>query len=74
MRYIQGANNTPHIYVAQDGTNIVIKECVKDLGVTFTCYGGFAILITNVTKKARSHAGWIQCTFKTGDAPPMLTL
>ena len=73
LRYTQGANNTTHVYVAQDGTNIDTKECVRDLGVTLTCDGSFTKHITNVTKKARSQAGWILRTFRTRDALPMLT-
>lgn len=65
--YAQGASNTKHVYVAQDGTNIDTKECVRDLGVTLSCDGSFAVHITNVTKKARNQAGWILRTFRTRD-------
>lgn len=63
-----------HQYKAQDGTNIVPREHVRDLGVTLSSDGNFSIHITNVTKKARSQAAWILRTFKTRDSLPMLTL
>ena len=63
-----------HVYNAPDGSDIVTKENVKDLGVTLTCDGTFTIHIANVIKKARNQIGWILRTFISRDPLPMLTL
>ncbi|KAG0723451.1 hypothetical protein GWK47_042708 [Chionoecetes opilio] len=66
--------NNGYTYTAHDGSHINNKEHVRDLGVTLSCDCNFTTHIVNVTKKARSQAGWILRIFRTRDTLPMLTL
>ena len=63
-----------HKYRAHDGSYIVTKEHVKDLGILLSSDCTFKRHITNIAKKARSQAGWILRTFRTRDTFSMLTL
>lgn len=65
---------TTRLYTAPDGTNIEMKDSVRDLGITLTCDGYFTLHIANIVKKARNQVGWILRSFKTRDHLPMLTL
>ena len=74
MMYATNSFNARYQYVAQDGSNIETRECIRDLGITLSCDGTFSVHITNTAKKARNQAGWILRTFRTRETFPMLTL
>ncbi|KAK4328359.1 hypothetical protein Pmani_001233 [Petrolisthes manimaculis] len=75
MQYtVKGCSNSSPKYTANDGSQICIKQEVRDLGVTLSCDGNFTSHITKVTIKARSQAGWVLRTFCTRKPEPMLTL
>ncbi|KAK3888268.1 hypothetical protein Pcinc_007655 [Petrolisthes cinctipes] len=71
---VQGCNNCPPKYTANDRSQVSVKPEVKGLGVTLSCDGNFTSHINHVTKMALSQAGWFLRMFRTHEPEPMLTL
>ncbi|KAK3862230.1 hypothetical protein Pcinc_031888 [Petrolisthes cinctipes] len=55
---VQGCNNCPPKYTANDRSQISVKPEIRGLGGTLSCDGNFTSHINHVTKKALSQAGW----------------
>ncbi|KAK3859102.1 hypothetical protein Pcinc_034743 [Petrolisthes cinctipes] len=54
---VQGCNNCPPKYTANDRSQISVKPEVRGLRVTLSCDGNFTSHINHVTKRALSQAG-----------------
>jgi hypothetical protein len=61
-------------YQSNAGTDIEVKENVKDLGITMSSNCSFQEHITKSVNAAKSLIGWILRTFSTRRVLPMLTL
>lgn len=68
-----GAMHEAHSYEAPDGSYIVTKPFIKELGITLS-WDNTTSHINAIVKRARSQAGWVLRTFRTRSMLPMLTL
>ena len=63
-----------YAYLANDGSEIIEKEHLRDLGVTMSNNAAFQDHISNIARSSRMKLGWILRTFQTQDRTAMLTL
>ena len=61
-------------YKSYDGSVIVVKNNLRDLGVIMEDNDGFASQVQASAKAARNKAGWVLRVFSTRAAKPMLIL
>ena len=63
-----------YAYLANDGSEIIEKEHLRDLCVTMSNNAAFQDHISNIARSRRMKLGWILRTFQTRDRTAMLTL
>ena len=75
LRYGRDLNlKTTTTYNNNLGSPISESQYAKDLGLTMSCDGTYSQHIGEVIQKSTNMCGWVLRTFRTREAPHMLTL
>ena len=63
-----------YAFLSIDGSEIIEKQHLRDLGVTMSNNAAFQDYTSNIARSSRMKLGWILRTFQTRDRQAILTL